>query len=206
MPVFLKAGPRKRNDSVGITGTPGTGKKSVAPLVARALNFRLMDLSAFAVENGCADDSPDGSVVDVGKLRRVLRRSRLHALVIFGHLLPSVFRKGELGFVAVLRCEPRALRMRLIARGYDDVKVTENVEAELIGVSLSETLSVFGGRKVREYDSTRVDPARISREIIRESQGRIRRGTTWIDWTARYDSAVKLRSLLSSERTDSAFT
>ncbi len=126
--------------------------------------------------------------------------------VIFGHLLPEVFKRGEIGLVVVLRCDPQILKERLLARGYEGAQLIENVEAEFIGVSLSHALDVFGEHALREYDSTSVDSARLSRQIVREFRSRPSRKTPWIDWTSNYDSAAKLRFLLSSESKNSAFT
>lgn len=206
MPGFLIADRQAGSNSLGITGTPGTGKKSVASLVATVLKFGLLDLNSFAFEAGCAETSRDGIDVDVDKLHRALIKTGLNDRVIFGHLLPDVFKRGELSFVALLRCNPQILRKRLLARGYLGARLIENIEAELIGVSLSHALDVFGGRALGEFDSTNVDPARLSRQIVREFRSRPPRKTPWIDWTTTYDSPAKLRFLLSSESKNSALT
>ena len=99
---------------------------------------------------------------------KVLRASIIDATparaVVHGHLLPHVLRKGEVELVAVLRCEPSVLRGRLFKRGYPQAKVTENVEAELIGVLLDECVARFG--KTSSANTTR-PPLRP-----RRSQGR----------------------------------
>jgi adenylate kinase len=202
----LRAVRQSRSNSLGITGTPGTGKRSAAPLIASALDFRVIDLNAFALEAGCSETLPKGTDVDVVKLRRALLKTEIEGRVVFGHLLPDVFKGGELGFVAVIRCDPRVLKRRLLARGYRGRQLIENIEAELIGVSLSDSLETFGGRALGEYDSTSVTPSRLSRQIVGDFRRLSPRRTPWIDWTTSYDSAVKLRLLLSSESKDSAFT
>ena len=95
---------------VGVCGTPGTGKKTVSPMVAK-----LMGLPAPIPINSLA---PKGVVeVDTALLRRTLLGLDPPRTVLFGHLLPHVLRKSEARFVAVLRCEPSALRERLVKRG-----------------------------------------------------------------------------------------
>lgn len=178
----------------------------MAPLIAAALGFRLIDLNAFALMAGCTETTHRGIGVDVVKLRRALMKTRIHNCVVFGHLLPDLFKRDEFRFVVVLRCDPQLLKRRLLARGYQGAHLIENVEAELIGVSLSDSLEVFGERALGEYDSTRVDPGRLSRQIVRDFRNLPPRKTPWIDWTTSYDSAAKLRFLLSSESKDSAFT
>lgn len=185
--------------TVGVTGSPGTGKKSVSPLVAGGLGAKLVDLNAVALARPGASRN-----VDVRMLRSAIQKVDLGRAVIFGHLLPHVLRKGEVDFVAVLRCEPAVLKRRLLARGYPDQKVVENVEAELIGLVLDESIRAFGAEVVCEYDTTRGHPAEVSRDILKDTRSPRRR--PWIDWTLRYDSSAKLRSLLSAPSTDAAST
>jgi adenylate kinase len=181
---------------VGISGTPGTGKKTVSPIVAE-----LMGLPAPIPINSLARKGE--AEVDAALLRRRLLDLDPPRTVLFGHLLPHVLRKSEAGFVAVLRCEPSALRGRLAERGYPKSKVTENVEAELIGVVLDECVARFGSGLVREYDTTSSAPREVASQIARDAKAAgEHRGTAgrkappWIDWTLRYDSSTKLRSLL----------
>ncbi len=185
---------------IGISGTPGTGKKTVAPFVAS-----LMGLPPPVAVNSFARR---GEVdVDPALLRKRLLEANPGRAVIFGHLLPHVLRKGEAEMVAVLRCEPSTLRKRLAARGYPPAKVTENVEAELIGVVLDECLRRFGKELVREYDTTSTPARRVADAIARDARGMTSQPRVlsaprpWIDWTLRYDSSSKLRSLLSSAGT-----
>jgi adenylate kinase len=190
---------------VGICGTPGTGKKTVAPLVAGLLVLPLpLPLNSLAAE---------GEVeVDTSRLRRELLKAAPARAVIFGHLLPHVLRKPEAGFVAVLRCEPSVLRKRLEQRGYPAAQVMENVEAELIGVVLDECVRRFGSSLVHEYDTTSASPKDVAKAIAKDSKEAARRKpaasrpTAWIDWTLGYDSSSKLRSLLAGRRDPPAST
>lgn len=178
---------------VGICGTPGTGKKTIAPKVAALLGFPApIPISSLA---------PKGAVdVDVEQLRRaLLRRRRSSRIVLFGHHLPDVLRKREVAFVAVLRCEPSVLRRRLVQRGYPEEKVVQNVEAELIGLLLDECVRRFGSQLVREYDTTSASAEQVAGAIARDVRAEPPRRPpqAWTDWTLDYDSSSKLRSLLS---------
>jgi adenylate kinase len=201
---------------LGITGSPATGKKTVAPNVASGLSLPLIDLNALA-RGGSRPGTTTTSTttttrrrsveVDTSRLRKKLLGLHPSRAVVFGHLLPHVFRKGELDFVAVLRCEPSVLKKRLIKRGYTGQKLLENLEAELIGVLLDESLRAFGDTDVHEYDSTTADPLRLARSIVSDSRTASRsKRSDWIDWTARYTSSAKLRSLFSLRSTDVAST
>jgi broad-specificity NMP kinase len=182
---------------VGICGTPGTGKKTVAPKVAT-----LLGLPAAISINSLA---PKAAVdVDPRMLRSKLLKSKPSRVVLFGHLLPDVLTRREAAFVAVLRCDPATLRKRLGERGYPMAKVTANVEAELIGVLLYECVVQYGSQLVREYDTTSSSPEDVARAIAREAKPVLeggmktaaKRPTAWIDWTLDYGSSTKLRSLL----------
>ena len=199
-------------DILGITGTPGTGKKSVANELSGMLGCTSKDLNALAREFGCSENVGDSEVVDTNRLRRSLRGRDWGRVVFHGHLLPEIFRGEEIDSVAVLRCEPTILKRRLQARGYLGGHLRDNLEAELIGVSLSASLRSFGAARVAEFDTSSADPKDIAAAIVTWHKARrgSRRGgkREWVDWTTRYESAAELTSLLlsSSSRTESAFT
>lgn len=183
---------------IGICGTPGTGKKTVAPLVAALLGLPAPTAISSLARKGEVD-------VDTRLLRARLLKTNPRRGILFGHLLPHVLNGAEAALVVVLRCEPSVLRKRLAERGYPPAKATENVEAELIGVLLDECVRKFGSDLVREYDTTSATPEEVAAAIARDAKAAMARGTKgrkraspgWIDWTLDYDSSTKLRSLLS---------
>jgi adenylate kinase len=194
----------KRPGAIGVTGTPGTGKKSVALTLASLLQRELVDINSVARERYAPDDEGELQV-DVKELGSELKR-RSSGAVVSGHLLAEVLKPADVEFVAVLRCDPRVLKRRLARRGYPHEKVVENVEAELIGVVLDAAVRRFGPSKVHEYDSTRAKPASLAAEIARDYRAGLPQDSPWIDWTLDYDSSARLRSLLSRPRTEPAST
>ena len=199
---------------LGITGTPGVGKKTTSALLAARLSYSVLDLNSLALTNDLSVKGKRHSPVEVDTklLRAKCKALKLDRRVIVGHLLPEVFRDRELDFVAVLRCEPSVLKDRLLSRGYEKEKVIANVEAELIGVILDQSLRAFDPPVLHEYDSTKLSPQRLAARIATDYLGsrRIhpaRRSTRyWIDWTLRYTSSAKLRSALSFGTTEPAST
>ncbi|HEY6283747.1 MAG TPA: AAA family ATPase [Nitrososphaerales archaeon] len=189
---------------VGITGTPGTGKKSISPLAAKTLGLRSVSINDLAQHSGLLDSEADG-VVDVRKLKKVLAKSLHGPALVYGHLLPQVFGPDSMVKVVVLRSDPFVLKNRLEGRGYARDKVTANVEAELIGLVSSEAFETFGESRTVEFDTSHTSGSEAARLItiaIRAEPAHEKR----IDWTFNYDSARKLRSLLSTGTGKSGFT
>jgi len=189
---------------VGITGTPGTGKKSISPLAAKALGLQPVSINEMARQSGLLDSGPDGEV-DVRKLKKVLAKSVHGSTLVYGHLLTQVFRPDSMVRVVVLRSDPTVLKNRLEERGYARDKVIANVEAELIGLVSSEAFETFGGSRTVEVDTSHTsgpEAARLTISAIRGKPIKEKR----IDWTLNYDSARKLRSLLSTGNGKSGFT
>ncbi|MDG6910354.1 MAG: AAA family ATPase [Nitrososphaerota archaeon] len=178
---------------LGITGTPGTGKKTLAPLVAQALGAGCLGLNDVAREDGLL--GKDGGV-EPALLRRSLARRLKAPAVVYGHLLPYVLGRNDAASVAVLRCEPSVLKRRLASRGYPSSKVLDNVQAELIGLVSADAISTFGRAKVFEVDTTRSEPQASAAALVALARGRRGRARL-VDWMPNYDSSQRLRSLLA---------
>ena len=187
----------------GITGTPGTGKKTIAPLVASRLGLPCIGLYDQAVSSGLIRQGDNDAEVDTTILGRFILKHVSGPALVYGHLLPYVLGGKEFRRVVVLRCEPKTLKRRLLARGYPPEKAIENVEAELIGVISTDSMTTFGGRKTAEFDTTTSRPGEAARVVSEFLKGSGRPGSR-IDWTLNYASASKLRSLLSGLTTGAA--
>ncbi len=147
---------------VAITGTPGVGKSTVSKILAH--RFRVIDIHSYAEQHGLFEeyDEEAGSYdVDVEKLNDSIMSEDFSDENVFldGHLSHFV----DCDLIIVLRCEPRKLAERLKARGYDDRKVLENVQAEVLDVILGE--SVESGVRVCEIDCTDMSPDDIADKI-----------------------------------------
>ncbi|HXW37271.1 MAG TPA: AAA family ATPase [Nitrososphaerales archaeon] len=179
---------------VGVTGTPATGKRSTAPILAKLLATTSLSLNDLALQG--RRKRPRTLQVDMAVLKGRLEGARPQPGIIYGHLLPYVLRRSDVTKVFVLRCDPSELKRRLVARGYSRTKVRENVEAELIGVLSSDSVAKFGADRVVELDSTSATPETLARTMFRF----VRRSPSkrWIDWTVAYASVEKLTSLLGA--------
>jgi adenylate kinase len=153
---------------IGITGTPGTGKKSIGRLVAETLGYRFLALNRIAFESGSVlRGGAEDFEVDPEKMRLpVLRAIGDGDAVLVGHLLPQVLMRGEVDFVAVLRCSPEGLEMRYGGRGYSREKIRENVASEILDVCLAEALERFGVDALAEFDTTGRDAHDVTEEVV----------------------------------------
>jgi adenylate kinase len=131
------------NVDLSLTGTPGTGKTSVA----EELESRSHGVAHL---NQLLDQRGIGALekvreVDVEEMRE---RLELDVEVVEGHL--SHFLSADV--CVVLRCRPDVLGERLSGRSYSDEKVSENLKAEALDVVLQQ--SVESQETVVEIDTT----------------------------------------------------
>jgi adenylate kinase len=182
-------------DFYGITGTPGTGKKTIAPRVAAALGVPCVSLNELALRYRLIRRPSRSADLDVDVLKTRIDSNLAEPCLLFGHLLPYVLDRGRVSKIAVLRCDPVELSRRLEARRYPKSKVRENAAAELIGLIAAESLKAFGRERVAEIDTTDVSPSKA----VTRTLSWLRSGSSPpapIDWVGDYASPERLRLLL----------
>ena len=136
-----------------LTGTPGTGKTSVAKIL-RDRGYDVLDLTQYIKDHDLRegyDAERDTYDVDVDRLNDSLIDRK--DCIFEGHLSHFLDVDG----IIVLRCHPDTLAERLRNRGYGEAKVTENVQAEVLDVILCE--SVDSGIPTFSVDTTSSDPS-----------------------------------------------
>jgi adenylate kinase len=97
----------------------------------------------------------------------------------------------------VLRLDPIVLARRLRARKWPKAKIWDNVEAEMIDLSLYDSLKLLGKTRVYEIDATGKRP----RELLHETLRMMARGKGWSlrsspDWLEKYDPVLLSRRIL----------
>ena len=121
---------------IAITGTPGTGKTSVAA-VLRDRGHNVLDMTQYIKDHGLREEydaDRDTYDVDVERLNDCLLE--YDDIIFEGHLAHFM----DVDSVIVLRCHPDVMKGRLEARGYSEEKVRENIQAEVLDVILFEAV------------------------------------------------------------------
>ncbi len=152
---------------VALTGTPGTGKTTVAKILSD--KFRVVHLNEFREARREYDEARDTYVVDIDYLREKIEAIQGNDVVIVeGHYAQDM----PVDIAIVLRCHPDELKRRLQRRGYSEIKIMENVEAEAMGIITDECLSVFSPERVYEVDTTNRTPQEVARAVEEIISGR----------------------------------
>jgi len=148
---------------VSISGVGGAGKTSTAEALARRMKWKLVKLNDLARKLNAYtgyDRKRKSKIVSMAKLAMGLRKlSKEHDNLIIEGLYAHEF---PADISVVLRCRPDALEKRLKKKYTWPTKITENAEAEMIGLITAEAL---GGRKSRilyEIDTTKLTAAKTA--------------------------------------------
>jgi len=143
-----------------ISGTPGTGKSSLASLLAQKSDFTHIPVGDFAKENDCLDEwDPDyqSHGINEDKLLDLLEERQAPGGLIVEHHVTDMFPERWFDVVFVLRTDNTLLYDRLAARGYHAKKLHENVQCEIFQTILEEARSSYRPDIVHELQSDTVD-------------------------------------------------
>ncbi len=136
---------------ITITGTPGTGKTSVARALSQKLGVPLYSLSEIVEKHGLFssyDEKREAYIVDIEKLINFFSdKKHFIAEGLVAHHIPS-------DLCIVLRASPTEIEKRLKTRNYSKEKVKENVESELLAVIATEAFQEPKAPTVCQIDTT----------------------------------------------------
>ncbi len=126
-----------------ISGIPGTGKTSLAKIIEKKSNFKILNIKKIIKENNLNefyDKSRKCYVVDLKKLNKILIKYILNSkfnLIIDSHLAHFLPKKYA-SLCIITKCDLKILKKRLIKRKYNLLKIKENIESEIFNVCLNE--------------------------------------------------------------------
>ena len=186
-----------------VAGVPGTGKTSVARVLARELGCHAYDVSERAVSMGLATPDPTGRATRVlaDGAERVLASDMLECAkregccIVDTHYPSLVLDVADehVAFIVVLRCNPLELLERLSRRGWPRGKVLENAVAEAFSV-IYDDLGWHSAEAI-EVDTT----GRSAEESAREALSALEewRVGARINWLEDEDVASVIPRLLA---------
>lgn len=133
-------------DVICVTGSVCSGKTTVAKKLTKSLGWKYLDVNKvielFSSVVAGFDRRRKCKEIDVDELVNVLveiiRKSKWN-LVIDSHLSHYIPRK-YVKCCVVCRCDLKKLRGRLKKRGYSELKIRENLDAEIFDLCLVEAL------------------------------------------------------------------
>jgi adenylate kinase len=149
---------------LALTGTPGTGKSTVADMVdAGFMVIRVNDLVTEGYNEGL-DEERGCLIADIPGLSGYVNGLKGDVILEghISHLLPA-------DAAVVLRASPAMLRKRLKGRGWSEAKVRENIEAEALDIILVEAMGAH--KKVYEIDTTNMTPMQVRDAVLEIIKG-----------------------------------
>ncbi len=155
-----------------VTGTPGTGKTTLAKRLAKALSFLYIDVKQVIKEDQLQsgyDRKRKVIIVDETKLARsISKRIRVatRGMVIDSHL--SQYLSPSLADACLVTvCDLKTLARRLKKKGYAAAKIKENIQAEIFDTCAQEAREL--GHEPIVVDTTDGTPlARVIRSLNRK--------------------------------------
>ncbi|HII39205.1 TPA: AAA family ATPase [Candidatus Micrarchaeota archaeon] len=139
-----------------LSGTPCTGKTTLAQELSKQTNWPVIDLNALVKKEGLNLGKQGREyVADLRRLRsRVLKlvKGKEH-WIVEGHLACEISLPADV--VAVLRADPLLLLKRMKARKYALHKVADNVFCEILDYCLIQSEFNYRHARIIQLDTTR---------------------------------------------------
>eukprot|EP01087_Luapelamoeba_hula_P020022 TRINITY_DN6739_c0_g1_i1.p2 TRINITY_DN6739_c0_g1~~TRINITY_DN6739_c0_g1_i1.p2 ORF type:complete len:176 (-),score=41.85 TRINITY_DN6739_c0_g1_i1:10-537(-) len=160
---------RRAQPNILITGTPGTGKTSLAEAVASALGLQHIELGAMVKDKGWHEgknDEYDTYILDEDKVCDELEDIMTKGGNVVDFHSCDFFPERWFDLVVVLRCDNTFLYSRLETRGYNAKKIAENIECEIMQVVLDEAQDSYRKEIVVELQSDTVEQMQQNCEQI----------------------------------------
>jgi len=125
-----------------VTGTPGTGKTEIAKEVARKLKLKYISGYEIIKKEKLSesyDQKRKTDIVDENKFSKALIKIiKKEKNVIIDSHMSHFLPKKYVGLCIVTKCKIPELKLRMKKRGYNKLKIKENIDAELFDVCFNE--------------------------------------------------------------------
>ena len=188
-----------------VTGTPCVGKTTLALKLAAALNGQYINLTELAEKEQLTmgkDPERDTIIIDEAKMFRKLKQVITETdnvnIIIDGHYAAAVTPKNSVTNILVLRRNPAELRQLMQKCGFNQLKLDENIAAEILDVCLVEALREFPKEKICELDTTGKSEDETFKDALAILDGSQRCSVGGIDWLGMLERQGKLDEYLKT--------
>jgi adenylate kinase len=184
-----------------VTGTPGTGKTTLARTLAKAIGAHYLNLTEFVSKNKLysgTDPQRETKIIDMARTWARLKEKleKMQGLaVIDTHVPDRIVPLEMVKRVFVLRSDPRILEHRLKAKKWRANKIRENVLAEIVDSCLNSAVEHYGRRRVIQFDTSHMNTqdciALMQRSIAGKPVSSVK-----IDWLGKLEKEDSLERYL----------
>jgi len=177
-----------------ISGTPGTGKTTLSKKISRKIKAKLISLNNLVIQKDLFvkfDSNRETFVINEDKLiEKVLKLIESYAsekndFVLIESHFSDIIPSNLIDYVIVLRCHPDELLRRLKKKGYNERKIIENIQSEILGNCVNYFINKNLKIPILEIDTTDLTTkslVRIMVEIIAEEKNIDQYYIGRIDW------------------------
>ena len=173
----------RKRPNILVTGTPGVGKTATASLIAETIGLKHINVGELIKQNKCYDghdDALDTHLLDEDKLLDLMENMLQECAddnvgIVADYHSCELFPERWFDLILVLRAKTDVLYDRLVERGYNEKKRSENLEAEIMQVVLDEARESYDTEIVQEVQSNTVE----------EMESNVERCRLWVEqWVA----------------------
>ncbi len=160
-----------------ISGTPGTGKSSVAKKIGELTEAKIISLNELAISGNFKvkyDTKRDTQVINTEKflpyivnLIEDFKKDNPDYIIIEGHF-SDILPEKYIDYAIILRCDPDILNVRLKKRNYSHAKIIENLQSEILGSCANYFIEKKLNVPIFEINTTELSIESIA-EIILDS-------------------------------------
>ena len=164
-----------------ISGTPGCGKTSVAKELSNLISGRIISLNELAISEDFSfeyDEYRKTLIVDFKiflpyVLKKIKKINKINPsfLIIESHFSDIIPNK-LVDYIFILRCFPDELVNRLKEKNYNSKKITENIQAEILGNCVNYFIKKKTKKPLFEIDTTHLTIESVAKTIKRIITGK----------------------------------
>lgn len=156
-----------------ITGTPGAGKSTHCEELARKTGLKHLSINEVVKKHNIGEssddpDDPNTKIVDEDRLLDCIENDLEEGGQIVDWHACDLFPPSVIDLVCVVRCDNKILYDRLKARGYEEKKLEENMDCEIMEVLLQEARDAYDEEIVVELRSEKTEDIDANVERIEQ--------------------------------------